>query len=480
MLLLILVAYIGLVFFLATRKVKVSRLDQFLISRGTLNPYVLGVSFAASYASVSIFMGVAGWAYNWGEPVLFYQASVTICTLLGLGLFGFAFRFLAESYKPLSLADWIGKHYNSRFLRASVGFLTLWNVFYIAGQFIATALILDTFFGVPFVPSVGIAVVVSTLFVVVGGMQVNVRSDFLQGMIMLLVAVIVVVRGGGEFGWSPSRLHAALSAIDVNLVGLINPDAVPFSSVPALISIAWLLLIFPANPHLMNVILALKSPGDFGKFIITSGVCLFFFSLAPLAGLYARGMGLQLDRADAAFPEFLLAVFPRTVAFLLILAVLSAGLTTVSSLLVSLSGALSHDLRTLILGKHDSRMSEASKLRLGRIGIVIVAAASGGIALTRPASLTLLIWIGINGILSGVSGPLLGGIFLSRVGKVPAVISFIVGFFSYLICYPWLIKNVLAAGALACAIGVCTIVTANAVCSVFCDYPNVDESAELP
>ncbi len=457
MLLALLVVYLLGVFWFASRGPRVDRLDNFLISRGSLSPYVLGVSYAASYASVSIFMGVSGWAYQYGEAVLFYQGAVAICTPLGLVIFALGFRKLADKYGPLSLADWIGQRYGSRFLRVGVGALTLCNIFYIAGQFIATALILGAFFGLPFVPAVILSVLVAVLFVIFGGMRVNVRSDFLQGLIMVTVALVIVIAGAMQFGGSPARLHNALAASGPEYTGLLGSTSPLFNSPWALASILWLLFIFPANPHLMNIVLALNSTKDFVKFVLTATACLSCFALAPLAGLYARGMGLQLEKADAALPEFLLAIFPQAIAFLLILAVLSAGLTTVSSLLVSVTGALSHDIRAILIRTSDASWSERKKLLWGRIGVGVLALAAAGIALTKPPSLTLLVWVGINGVLSGATGPLLGGIFFRNVHTKAAIASFITGLGSYLILYPTLMSNVLAAGALASFIGLATM-----------------------
>ncbi len=459
----ILLIYLAFVFFLASRNTRVASLDEFLISRGNLNAYVLGFSFAASYASVSIFMGISGWAYNWGEAVLFYQAGVWLCTLAGLCVFAYGFRKIAEKHNPLSLADWIGKRYDSAFLRTGVSILTLWNVFYIAGQFIGGAVILETFFGLPFAWAVMLSMLVSCLFVIFGGMRVNVRSDFLQGTVMLLVAVVILGRGFSLFGWSPVALHEALAARGPEFVSLLGSESIFFNTPFALLSIIWLLFIFPANPHLMSIVLALKEPKDFRKFLLTAGICLGVFSLAPFAGHFARALSLDLEKPDAALPQFLLYAFNENVAFLLILAVLSAGLTTTSSLLVSLSGALSHDLRAVIFHDRDSSLSHKTKLRMGRGAMLVIALAAMAIALTRPPSLSTLVWIGINGVLSGVAGPLIGGIFIPRLGRKPAGASFISGVTCYLILYPWMMKNVLAAGALSSFIGVVVLLLCFAV-----------------
>src|SRR5690625_5400945 len=45
----------------------------FAIAKGKVSPWLVGISFGASYASANLFIGVPGWAYTYGAPVLWYS-----------------------------------------------------------------------------------------------------------------------------------------------------------------------------------------------------------------------------------------------------------------------------------------------------------------------------------------------------------------------------------------------------------------------
>lgn len=112
-----------------------------------------------------------------------------------------------------------------------------------------------------------------------------------------------------------------------------------------------------------------------------------------------------------AMPEFLKLLFPGSFVMLVILAVISAAFTTVNALLVAVSAVISNDLyrkgSSLILGQRETGKRKDITLLVGRISIWVVGAAAVSIALTQQKSLTSLVWIGINGVLSGVAGPLI-------------------------------------------------------------------------
>ncbi|WP_143745365.1 sodium:solute symporter family transporter [Marinococcus halophilus] len=45
---------------------KTKTIQDFAISGGNLGPYVLGLSFAATFFSAATFLGYPGWSYAWG------------------------------------------------------------------------------------------------------------------------------------------------------------------------------------------------------------------------------------------------------------------------------------------------------------------------------------------------------------------------------------------------------------------------------
>ena len=462
---LILILYITAIFVFSIWGKSLKTLEDFVLARGKLGPYALGLSFASSYASASLFLGVSGWSYSWGESVLFYTVAIFGCTILGLMFFAKRFRKIGVKQESISLADWVGNRYDSNILRTGVAALTLFNVTYIAGQFIGVAYLLQSFFSLPYTWGVIIFAVVVMIYVSIGGTYSNVRTDMVQGVVMAIIALIVVIGGYLSFPHGFTSVHQGLLNQGGHFTQLINPDSSIFNSVWALVSIGWLLFIFVANPHLVSLILSLKDPKDFRKFFLTAAIFLFIYQLMPFTGLFARAHGLVVAKADMVLPEFLKLIFPKSFVILVILAVVSAAFTTVNALFVAVSAVISNDIYRkgshLIMGKTEKRNSKDFSLLVGRISIWVVGAVAISIALSQPKSLTSLVWIGINGVLSGVAGPLIAGILMPGAHRTAAIFSFLVGVGSYLIIFAFFISNVMEAGALSSFFGTITMFAIN-------------------
>lgn len=466
---LILILYIAAIFFFSIKGRSFKTIEDFVLARGKLGPYALGLSFASSYASASLFLGVNGWSYSWGESVLFYTVFIFGFTILGLLFFAKRFRKIGVEQNSVSLADWVGNRYDSSLLRTGVAALTLFNVTYIAGQFIGVAYLLQSFFSVPYTWGVILSALVVMIYVSVGGTYSNVRTDLVQGIVMAVIALVVFIGGYLSFPHGFTSVHQGLINQGGHFTQLVNPDSSIFNSVWAFASIAWLLFIFVANPHLVSLVLSLKDPKEFRKFFGTAAVFLFIYQLMPFTGLFARANGLVVAKADMVLPEFLKLLFPGAFVILVILAVISAAFTTVNALLVAVSAVISNDLyrkgSTLILGKKETGKSKDHTLLVGRISIWVVGAVAVSIALTQPKSLTALVWVGINGVLSGVAGPLIAGILMPKAHRTAAIFSFCAGVGSYLVIFAFFISNVMEAGALSSAVGTISMFVVNWVLS---------------
>lgn len=442
--------YLALVFFVARRGASVKSFGDFVLSRGRLRAAVLGVSFAATYASVSLFMGVSGWAYSWGASTLWYQGALWLGTVAALFLAAPRYHRLGVEHGSLSLAELLGSFYGSAFLRRSIALLTAFNVFYIAGQYVGIATLLESFLGLPYRYGVVGAASITALWTAFGGTYFNVRSDFLQGLAMVGLAALIVSGVALESPGGLAALPSALAAEGPALASAFNPASSTAHSALSVLAVSWLLLIFTASPHLAQTVLSVGKAAELRRFAAVASLCLLPIVLVPLSGLAARAMGLQAAKADAAMPVFFAAVFPSWLSGFLAVGLVAAALTTVNNLYVSISAALAGLIPT---GSRSPEAADRRRLAAGRLLVPISAAAAAALALARPASLTVLIWIGINGILSGVSGPLVGALFLKRRPRVAAVASFAVGLAVYLALYPRLVPNVFLSGSAASLAG---------------------------
>src|SRR5690606_19100853 len=99
------------------------------IARGQVRPWVIGVSFGATYASANLFLGVPGWAYTYGAPTLWWTFGCFVLTWAGLVVL--ARKFWRDGQKnggALTLPHWLKIRYGSTAIQVIVGLLALFNI----------------------------------------------------------------------------------------------------------------------------------------------------------------------------------------------------------------------------------------------------------------------------------------------------------------------------------------------------------------
>lgn len=210
----LLIAYLLFIIWVGKIGSKHSRsMAGFSIARGAVSPWVVGVSFAATYASANLFMGVPGWAYTYGAPVLWWSLGSFGLTWLGLLLFARTFWRQAQLQGgALTLPHWLRNRYNSRTLQVVVGFLALFNIYYIIGQNVGLATLFETVLGVPYVWGVTLGVTITVAYLSVGGAYAQYISDGIQGILMSFISVLLFISlawsiggGGGSLASSTPR-----------------------------------------------------------------------------------------------------------------------------------------------------------------------------------------------------------------------------------------------------------------------------------
>jgi len=404
------------------------------IARGQVRPWVVGVSFGATYASANLFLGVPGWAYTYGAPTLWWTFGCFVLTWGGLVVF--ARRFWRDGQKnggALTLPHWLKIRYGSTAIQVIVGFLALFNIYYVVGQNVGLATTFETIMGLPYFWGVVLGVAVTIAYLFVGGAYAQYIGDALQGILMCVTGVILfaslawTIGGGWNF---LGELGARLEAIDPSLTAPVAKTG-PFYSWMAILSIEWLLFTFGLLPHLMNKVLSIGKEEDLRPFILSSGITLFLLScFAVFAGMAARVLMPGLGSADAAIPAYIAHAFPTVVIALMIGGLLSAILSTTNSLYLGMSSIIGNDLfkplvAPLLYGRSPANEARIDKstLMVSRIGLIAIGVASMIMSFKRPDSLALLTQFGISAIISGVIAPIALGYVWKRANRTGALVS---------------------------------------------------------
>lgn len=444
------------------------------IARGQVSPWVIGVSFGATFASANLFLGVPAWAYTYGAPTLWWTFGCFALTWGGLILF--AQKFWRDGQKQggsITLPHWLKNRYNSKAIQVIVGLLAMFNIYYIVGQNVGLATTFETIMGLPYAYGVVLGVAVTIVYLFIGGAFAQYIGDAIQGIMMCIAGVVLFISlawtigGGWNFlGELSGRLHS----IDPKLLDPIA-TAGPFLSWTAIVCIGWLLFAFGLLPHLMNKVLSIEKEEDLRPFIFSAGITLFFLScFAVFAGMAARVLLPNLSSADSAIPAYIQYSFHPIVVAILVGGLLSAILSTTNSLYLGMSAIIGNDVYKPLIGPlfyggdTDAERLDRHTLIVSKAGLIVIGVISMYMSFARPKSLALLTQFGISAIISGVIAPIVLGYIWKKASRLGALVSTIGGAGCYIALSTFGIqKNVFIALGISSIVGFVLMV---AICMI--------------
>jgi sodium/pantothenate symporter len=454
--------------FVSAKKTK--SVSDFAIGGENLGPYVLGLSFAATYLSAATFLGYPGWSHDWGLSNLWLFLAIIGGGPIGVLMVAKRVRKLNTGQKSLSLPDWLGDFYNSDFLRVGSGLILLFNIFYIAAQFVAGARIFEYLLGMSYKGGLIFIAVIVVLYVFGGGAYADIYTDAVQAVMMAVAGVFIFISGVVVF-WKGSvtstfeGISGKLAGQDANLIQIFNPDSAHFSSlslVTGAIVIQWA---FASAPHLFNKVLGLKSEKDLGKMILTYVIAAAFSLFVLFGGIYSRAaLGNSITAPDLALMEYAVWAFPAIIVAILGVVILAAAMSTTDGLFVSISTVFANDIFLKVLVKRgivnvSESKAEKMALQISRFSVPLIGLVAFLIVLKPPAYMGDIMWIGISGVAAGTMGPILYAVYGKRKASARAAEwSMISGLLSYLILYfGGIVASTMTAGAIATFIGIATI-----------------------
>ncbi|UOR13595.1 sodium:solute symporter family protein [Halobacillus amylolyticus] len=409
-------------------------MNGFATARGNVSPWLVGASYAASFASANLFVGVPGLAYEHGVSVLWYTLGGFGAGWIALLLFAKKFWKYGKKFGGVStLPEWLGRRYNSKTLQVLVTFLVLFNVYYIVGQNVGLATIFESVIGIPYFWGILIGVTITILYIGLGGAFAQIVTDGIQGTLMVITSILIFASlfwtiGGGlnVFG----ELSTKLEAIDPELIAPLNG---PYDSVLAILSVQFLHISFVVMPHLLNKVLSLETEDQLRPFTMSAGLGMFFITvLMVLGGLAARVLAPSLSSADSAIPVYVLEAFPPIIAAIIIVGIISAILSSTDSLYLSITSSIGNDLYKVLApilskGKLSKHQLDVRSVKVAKGSLIFVGLATFYLSLDRPDSLAILIQFSFSAIISGLLAPIVLGYLWGKSNGYGAIASLISG-----------------------------------------------------
>lgn len=322
----------------------------YLGSRG-LGAWVAALSASASSSSAWTLLGVSGAAYAWGWPALWlFPATV--------GGFVFNWYYVAARLRKLSASEGsitlseviapagLGES-RQLILRIAAAIIVFSFVFYVAAQFEAVGKAFESVFAVSKSGSILLGAGIILAYTLLGGFWAVSVTDCVQGMLMVLAAVLL-----------PAVALAAVGGPGELVSGLVERGSggSPLLSGGLTGGLAWLTAIFfvlgmlgigigyPGQPHVVNRYMALKDDQSLrrGRIIALTWAVLVY------AGMLLLGLCARVLYNDVTDPEQVMfraagSLLPAFAAGIVLAAVLSAIMSTADSQMLVAASAVSYD-----------------------------------------------------------------------------------------------------------------------------------------
>jgi len=393
-------AYFGLMLAIGAwaRRSHDSAAGYFLAGR-KLPYWVAAFSMNATGESAWLILGLSGVAYLTGLQALWVVAGEVLGVAGAWLLVARRLNAASRDSDTITVPDFLAERFRRQAVAIrglAVAIILAMACAYIAAQMLATGKAFSVFLGWEYATGVWVGGLVTVAYTAFGGFKAVAYTDAVQAMLMLFALLAVPLVGVSVIG--------GLDALWAGLAGAAPALLLPWSTgegtLVTLVVIASGLAVglpFLGVPQLLVRFMAIRDSAEVPRAATVSIVVVLLFDLGAVGtGLVGRVLFPGLDDAETVMPELARALFPPLVTGVLVVAVLSAVMSTVSSLLNLASSAIVHDFYRQLAPAREASRREAAigawvTLALGVAGC-LVALFGGGVIF----SLVLFAWSGLG------------------------------------------------------------------------------------
>ena len=378
--------------------------NGFVLGGRSVGPWLTAFAYGTSYFSAVIFIGYAGqfgWKYGIASTWIGI-GNALLGSLVAWVVLGRRTRLLTQELDTRTMPEFFEKRYSSKSLKLfSSIIIFIFLIPYTASLYNGLSRLFGMAFNVDYKICVIVMAALTGIYVIVGGYMATAINDFIQGLIML----VGINNYGGLTGAldSLARINdPAVSDTPGVFASFLGPDVFNLFCVVVLTSLGtWGL------PQMVQKFYAIKDE----RSIKTGTVVSTLFATIVAGGCYFLGGFGRLTGTDVATEGFdaiiphLLEKLPAALMGLVVILVLSASMSTLSSLVLTSSSTLTIDFIKPVIAP---KMDEKKQILIMRIMLVMFVAVSAVIAIVQYSSRITFI-----AQLMGVSWGAIAGAFLA-------------------------------------------------------------------
>lgn len=418
--------------------------NGFVLGGRSVGPWLTAFAYGTSYFSAVIFIGYAGqfgWKYGIASTWIGI-GNALIGSFLAWAILGRRTRIMTQHLNSATMPEFFGKRFDSKGLKIGASIIVfIFLIPYTASLYNGLSRLFEMAFGIPYIWCIIAMSVLTGIYVIAGGYMATAINDFIQGIIMLIGIVAVIAAVLGDKGGFMEALNGLAKVTDESVStapGAFNsffgPDPLNLLGVVILTSLGtWGL------PQMVQKFYAIKHERDIRKGTVISTAFAFIvaggcYFLGGFGRLFSADIpmkdGVPVGGFDSIIPT-MLSTLPDFLIAIVVILVLSASMSTLSSLVIASSSTLTIDL---LKGNIIKKMSEKKQVILIRAFIVVFIAISAFIAIYQTQSqnesvkfIAQLMGVSWGALAGAFLAPFLYGLYWKKTTKIACWVSFIFG-----------------------------------------------------
>ena len=417
---------------------KAASVDGFVLGGRSAGPWLTAFGYGTSYFSAVVFVGYAGqFGFKYGISATWAGiGNAVLGSLLAWIVLGRRTRVMTKHLDSRTMPDFFGKRYNSDSLKVAAALISfVFLIPYTSSVYNGLSRLFRMAFNIPYSVCVIVMAALTCVYVLLGGYMATVVNDFVQGIIMLFgisAVIVAVINNNGGFIQALTTLSEYESDLAVTqgmkgaFTSFFGPDPLNLLGVVVLTSLGtWGL------PQMVGKFYAIKDEKSIKAGTIISTVFAIVvaggsYFLGGFGRLYSANESIYAANGSVAYDAIIpamLSSLPDLLIGIVVVLVLSASMSTLSSLVLTSSSSVTLDL----IAHFNRSMDEKRKLLTMRVLLVFFIILSVVIALNPPTFIAQLMGYSWGALAGSFLAPFLWGLYWKKTTPLAVWASFIAG-----------------------------------------------------
>ncbi len=408
----------------------------YFVAGKKLPSWVIAFSSNTTGESAWLLLGLTGMGYAVGAHAFWIILGEVLGIALAWTFVARPFKAYTDRYGSITVPDYLESRFRDtgHVLRwISVVIIFSMVAAYTAAQLTASGKAFGSFLGTSYEAGVLIGAAVILYYTTVGGFKAVAYSDLLQGVLMfgcLVTLPIVAIPAAG--GWT--EVMGALHAEDPALLRPMGSYGLTLPGIVSAMGFVGIGLAFLGSPQLLTRFISARDQKQIVEGGFIAVLCVIGFDMgAVFSGMAGRILFPGLLDPEMVLPEMSASLFPAIFTGIVLVVVLAAIMSTVDSLLILASSAVTRDIVQQVL---EPDWTERRLSLLGKLTTVAIGGAAIPLALAEVRLVFRFVLFAWSGLACAFTPVILCSLFWKGTTRAGAIAGMIGGFVT---CVAWVI-----------------------------------------